>query len=189
MLFTCFFRLKTKKTAKLVAVWHRSILLIGFSIIEATWLTGGLIVFGQIPCHRHSRRSANTFQLFRKSPAAKFFKPQMVNPGVWADFWYPSRWPWVKVIKLPKQDCFYLVPTIKWGHPIATKLSRYIPLVIHLIKFWRNNLRNFFNELLCKISNAFFSSWIFYLPHLRNGWYSWCKPKRKWVNWMLRWLG
>ena len=28
--------------------------------------------------------------------------------------WHPSRWPWVKVNKLPKWDRFYLVPKIKW---------------------------------------------------------------------------
>ena len=29
-------------------------------------------------------------------------------------YWHPSRWPWVKVTKLPKRDVIYLVPTIKW---------------------------------------------------------------------------
>ena len=29
-------------------------------------------------------------------------------------FWHPSRWPWVKVTKLPKRDTIYLVHTIKW---------------------------------------------------------------------------
>ena len=33
------------------------------------------------------------------------------------------------------------------------------------------------------------SSRTFYLPYLRNGWSNWCETKRKWVNWMLRWLG
>ena len=27
------------------------------------------------------------------------------------------------------------------------------------------------------------------MPYLRNGWSNWCEIKRKWVNWMLRWLG
>ena len=40
-----------------------------------------------------------------------------------------------------------------------------------------------------KISNAFYPSLKCYLPHLRNGWSNWCESKRKWVNWMLRWLG
>ena len=29
-------------------------------------------------------------------------------------FWHPSRWPWVKVTKLPKRNAMYIVPTIKW---------------------------------------------------------------------------
>ena len=29
-------------------------------------------------------------------------------------FWHLSRWPWVKVTKLPKRDAIYHVPTIKW---------------------------------------------------------------------------
>ena len=34
--------------------------------------------------------------------------------GCGKNFWHPSRWPWVKVTKLPKWDAIYLVPMIKW---------------------------------------------------------------------------
>ena len=47
----------------------------------------------------------------------------------------------------------------------------------------------FSTEILHKISNPFFSSQTFCLPHIRNGWSSWCETKRKWANWILRWLG
>ena len=60
----------------------------------------------------------------------------------------------------------------------------------HLIKSRRYSIRNVFvNDFFSKISNAFLPNRIFYLPYLKNGWYSWCETKRKWVNWMLRWLG
>ena len=45
-----------------------------------------------------------------------------------------------------------------------------------------------FSEFVPKISNAFFPSWTCYLLYLRNGWSNWCETKRKWVDWMLRWL-
>ena len=61
---------------------------------------------------------------------------------------------------------------IRTAYPIATKLDRCI-----------------FNDFFRKISNPFFLSRIFYLPYIRNGWSNWCETKRKWVNWMLCWLG
>ena len=77
---------------------------------------------------------------------------------------------------------------VRANHPIATKLLRYTPLV--KISTWLNcgGIISviFFDNLFHKISNAFFPYRTFYLSYLRNGW---CKTKRKWVNWMLRWLG
>ena len=66
------------------------------------------------------RHSAHTFQLPGKTPEANFFKPHMVDLWVWEFFWHPSRWPWVKVIKLPKRDAIYLVPTVKWERLIQS---------------------------------------------------------------------
>ena len=40
-------------------------------------------------------------------------------------FWHPSRWPWVKVTKLPKRDAIYLVPTIKW-EPLIQSLQNVV---------------------------------------------------------------
>ena len=81
---------------------------------------------------------------------------------------------------------------MRTAHPIATKLSKYIPLVI--LSTWLNfgeilSKSFFFSEFLRKISNPFFPSRTFYLPYLRSGCSNWCETKRKWVNWMLRWLG
>ena len=62
-------------------------------------------------------------------------------------FWHPSRWPWVKVTKLPKRDTIYLVPTIKWEQLVQSLqnilgISPYY--AIFLIKFWRNSANFFF---------------------------------------------
>ena len=58
-------------------------------------VTGGLIVFFVRFRRRlrrlrlHHRRSANTFQLSRKTPEANFFKPHMVDLWVWENFLAP----------------------------------------------------------------------------------------------------
>ena len=99
--------------------------------------------------------------------------------GLVKTFWHPSRWPGVKVTKLPKRDRIYLVSMIK-REPLIQSLQNLVgisPCHACLAIFFR------------KISNAFFPSLKCYLPHLRNGWSNWCETKRKWVNWMLRWLG
>ena len=49
--------------------------------------------------------------------------------------------------------------------------------------------RIFFLRIFSLNFKSVFPSWTFYLPYLRNGWSSWCETKRKWVNWMLCWLG
>ena len=51
-------------------------------------------------------------------------------------FWHPFRWPWVKVIKLPKRNAIYLVPTVKWEPLIQSLLGRYIPLI--MLTTWLN---------------------------------------------------
>ena len=40
-------------------------------------------------------------------------------------FWHPSRWPRVKVTKLPKRDVIYLVPTIK-SEPLIQSLQNLV---------------------------------------------------------------
>ena len=98
-------------------------------------------------------------------------------------FWHPSRWPWVKVTKLPKRDAIYIVPMIKW-EPLIQSLQILVGIyphhAVHLIKFWRNSAKNlFFSQLFHKILNPFSPVWHFYLPYLRNDWSNWCETKRK----------
>ena len=116
----------------------------------------------------------------------------MFNLWVCQIFGHPSRWPWVKVTKLPKQDRFYIVPTIvRTAYSIATKLDSYIPLV--MLSTWLNFLsilsETFLTIFYVKCQMRFFFNQTFYLPCLRNDWSNWCETKRHWVNWMLRWLG
>ena len=50
----------------------------------------------------------------------------------------------------------------------------------HLIKSRRYSIRNVFvNDFFSKIWNAFLPNRIFYLPYLKNGWYSWCETKKE----------
>ena len=64
---------------------------------------GDLLFLVPFRC-RHS--SANTFQLFGKTPEAAFFKPLMVDP---------FQWPWVKVTNLPKcRERNLPCPTVQW---------------------------------------------------------------------------
>ena len=80
---------------------------------------------------------------------------------------------------------------VRTAHPINPKLDTYISLT--MFSTWFNFevilSKTFFCEFLHKISNAFLLSRAFYLPYLRNGWSNWCETNRKWVNWVLRWLG
>ena len=74
----------------------------------------------------------------------------------------------------------------------ATKRGRYTPLV--MLSTWSNFggiLSETFSStvFLRKISNACFPNRTFYLTYPRIGWSNWCGTKRKWVNWMLCWLG
>ena len=117
----------------------------------------------------------------------------MVNLWAWEKIWHPSRCPWVKVTKLPKQDRIYIVPhdKVRTAHSIATKLSRYIPIVMlsTLSNFGGILFATFFSKYFRKISNPSFPIQTFYLPYLWNGGSNWCEIKRKWVNSMLRLLG
>ena len=94
------------------------------TIFKSPRVTGGLTVFYLRYRLRH-RRSANTFQLSGKIPQAYFFKPHMVDLWVWENFWHPSRWPWVKVTKLPKRNTVYFVPRVKW-EPLIQSLQNLV---------------------------------------------------------------
>ena len=91
----------------------------------------------------YRRRSTNTYQLSRRRPEASLSKPHMVNLWMLEDFWYPSQWPWVKVPKLLKPDIFYLVPTKNW-EPLESLVVYPSCHAFHLIKFWRNSVKNVF---------------------------------------------
>ena len=74
--------------------------------------------------------------------------------GYWKNFWHPSRWPWVKVTKLPKRDAIYLVPTLKWEQLIQSlqnlvgisPLSCFSPDQI-LEKYAEKFFSDFFNKI------------------------------------------
>ena len=80
---------------------------------------------------------------------------------------------------------------VRTAHPIATKLGRYIPLIMLStgFNFGRILPETFFKSFFRKISNLFFPNQTFYLPYLKTGWSSWCETQRKLVNWMLRRVG
>ena len=75
--------------------------------------------------------------------------------------WHPSRWPWV--IKLPKRDRIYLVPTIKW-EPLIQSLQNLIGIppchAFDLIKFWRKSetiFSDFFRKFQIRYSPVEYS--------------------------------
>ena len=55
-------------------------------------------------------------------------------------FWHPSRWPWVKVTKVPKRDTIYLVHTILRPLTQSLQLGRYI--FILLVSFFFRKIPN-----------------------------------------------
>ena len=163
--------------------------IICFDLIKLSLVTGGLIVLVHFRCS-HRRRSANTFQLFGKTPEANFFKPHMVNLWVWENFLVPISVTLGQGHQATEAGQILPCPhgKVRIAHPIATNLKRYIPLVIlstwlsfggilsepFFFFFWTNFLR--------KISTGLFPDRTFYLLYLRSGWSSWCETKRKLVN-------
>ena len=137
-------------------------------LIQSPRVTVGLIVL--VRFRRRRRRFANTFQLYgcRKNC-------------------HPSRWPWGKVTKLPKQDTIYLVPTIKLEPLILLGMSQLdatltrVPFTCHYdlwpwilkVKWYLGNGR----------PDCHGTKWteVDRMP--------WCETLRKWVNRMLCWLG
>ena len=81
---------------------------------------------------------------------------------------------------------------VRTTQPVTTKLG-ISPFPLLMLSTWLNFggilSETFFSWIFPKISNPFFPIRTFYLPYLRNGWSNWCETKRKWVNWMLWWLG
>ena len=71
--------------------------------------------------------------------------------GVGKMFWHPSRWPWVKVTKLPKRDQFYLVPTTKWESLVDIPPCH----VFNLVKFWRNFVKKILAIFFVKFPRRF----------------------------------
>ena len=92
------------------------------------------------------RRSANTFQLPGKPLKPISSNHTWLTYGCGKIFWHPSRWPWVKVTKLPKRDSIYFVPTIKW-EPLIQSLQNLVvifPFSGFPPVFWRNSVKNRF---------------------------------------------
>ena len=93
-------------------------------IFKSSRVTGGLIVFGPFPPPPWRVSAAATVSAAVVLPTLFNFlgKPlklissnhTWLTYGYGKFFWHPSRWPWVKVTKLPKRDVIYLVHTIKW---------------------------------------------------------------------------
>ena len=49
-------------------------------------------------------------------------------PGIYGcgkNVWHPSRWPWLKVTKLPKRDRIWIVPKIKW-EPLTNRYKKLV---------------------------------------------------------------
>ena len=125
-------------------------------LIKSPRITGGFIVICPFPPPPRHRRSANTFQLSRKTPEANFFKPHMVGLWVWENF--------LALISVTLGQGHWATEagrnlscphdTMRTAHPIATKLDRYIPLII--LSTWLNFgvilrkmlFRRFFNKIL-----------------------------------------
>ena len=144
--------------------------------------------------------SCQTYRSTHLEPVAKvvsklFTQEQSQTTLTWLTygcrkiFWHPSRWPWVKATKLPVQNLICPHDKVRTAHPIATKLGRYIPVV--MLFTWLNFggilpgtfLTNVFVNLnlFSPIEHSLFHMFGMVGPKR--------KQKRKWVNWMLRWSG
>ena len=160
-------------------------------MIKSPRVTGGIIFWSV-----SSATAISTTTILFNFPG-KPLKPISSNhtgltSGVGKIFWHPSQWPLVKVTKLLKWDRIYLVLKIKW-EPLIQSLQNLVG-IFPLSCFPHDQILEefcwkLFSAIFCKISNPFFPSWTFYLPYLRNAWSNWYEPKRKWINWMLCWLG
>ena len=102
-----------------------------FDLIKLSCVIGGLIVLVRFRCSHH-RLSANTFQLFGKTPEANFFKPHMVNLWVWEKFLVPISVTLGQGHQATEAGQILPCPhgKVRIAHPIATNLKRCIPLVM-----------------------------------------------------------
>ena len=72
-------------------------------VIKSPWVTGGLIVFGPFP--PPSFCGSSTLFSFPGKPLKLISSNHTwLTYGCGKNVWPPSRWPWVKVTKLPKCD-------------------------------------------------------------------------------------
>ena len=79
---------------------------------------------------------------------------------------------------------------VRFAHPIATKLGRYISLVmLSMIQFWINSVQHYSNDFFSCNCKSVFPILAFYLPYHRNGWSNGWETTRKLVNWTLCCVG
>ena len=124
------------------------------AIFKSPRVTGTLIVFGPFPppspppppfCQHFFNFPGKPLKLISSNHT-------WLTYGCGNIVWHPSRWPWVKVIKLPKRDAIYLVPRIKW-EPFIQSLQNLVgitPLVT--LSTWLNFgeiLPEFFLVIFC----------------------------------------
>ena len=130
-----------------------------WNLFKSPWVTRGLIVFGPFPLRSPLPPSpllfCQHFSTFWENPEANFFKPHMVDLWVWENFWHPSRWPWVKVTKLPKWDTIYFVSMIKWELLIQS-LQNLVGIFLlscfpHDWIFEKFCKKYYFSDFFCKI--------------------------------------
>ena len=131
----------------------------------------------------------------------------MVDLWVWEKFWHPSRWPWVKVTKLPKRDAIYRNSAI-FFRKILNPFSPVEHSICHILgTIDPIDVKQKGNESTwCYSDKGTFDldlwPWIFKAKlYLGKGkaivitigtavnMIPWCETLRKWVSWMLRWLG
>ena len=92
-------------------------------VIKSPRVTGELVVLGPFP---PPPPSPPTLLNFPGKPLKLIFSNHSwLTYGCWKMFLHPTRWPWVKVTKLPKRDTIYLVPTIKW-EPLIQSLQNFV---------------------------------------------------------------
>ena len=103
------------------------------SVIKSPRVTGGLLFLVRFHHRlRRRRRSANTFQLSGKTHEANFFKPHMVDLWVWENILAPISVTLGQGHSATEAGRNLSCPhdKVRTAHPIATKLGRYIRLIM-----------------------------------------------------------
>ena len=169
--------------------WNVSIL----TLIKSPQVTRGLFFFFlSISAAAVSAAILSTLSNFPGKPLKLISSDHTwLTYGCGKIFLHPSRWPLVKITKLPKRDAIYLVPTIKW-EPLIQSLQNLVgispsscfPHYEILEKFCKNFFLRFFRRILNLFSPVEHS-----ICHILGMVGPIDVKKRKWVNWMLRWLG